>query len=148
MFLWKKKSQNTLKEKYVKPILKNNFFCQYVAICSFVCMHGIWATIFILEIHSAVTKYETTLLTCRPPSQIEAVSVVNFGASWSLTGNQLPTISTTETFILPLFHDFCLWLALSVPPLTFLRFLFCSRWLILKTEKKSGWRKKSLLSYK
>lgn len=59
-------------------------------------------------------------LTCRSLRQIQTVSMVDLGAARLLTRHNLPSITTEETFILPLLGD--LQLALTLPRNLFLQF--------------------------
>lgn len=79
----------------------------------------------LLVVHCGVTVTKTTLLACRPLGQIETVSVVDLRATWLLTGNDLPPVTTAETLVLPLFSHFLLGFLLhGDPSLPFLQFRF------------------------
>lgn len=68
------------------------------------------------------------LLTCRPLGEVETVRMVNFGASGSLAGNHLSSVSAAETLILSFFgHDhLALFLAMT-PPLQLPTLVFGGR---------------------
>lgn len=56
--------------------------------------------------------FENESLTCRSPGHIQTVGMIDLGAARLLTRDNLPAITTEETFILSLLGDHQLALAL------------------------------------